>query len=167
MMVFLSAYFNTQRYNKMTQAIHTTINFFYEQVEQVDNIAQTKDWIHSIVQQHSKHIGTLNYIFCNDEYLLVINQKELQHNTYTDVISFDYAEEPNEVTGDIYISTQRVAENAPTYNASFRNELARVMIHGVLHLLGYDDHGAEAKLLMRSQEDTALHHALIQPFLRA
>ena len=99
-----------------------------------------------------KHIGALNYIFCDDEYLIKINIEFLNHNTYTDIITFDYCV-GDELISDIYISTERVAENAKEFNETFEGELNRVLIHGLLHLCGYKDKTEEDATLMRSKEN--------------
>lgn len=95
--------------------------------------------------------GTLNYIFCNDDYLLELNKTYLQHDYYTDILSFPLSLEP--VEGDIYISIDRVRENAVTFNTDFTTELSRVMAHGLLHFLGYDDHSEKNIRVMRQKEN--------------
>ncbi|HAI75322.1 MAG TPA: rRNA maturation RNase YbeY [Microscillaceae bacterium] len=133
------------------------INFFAEDSTfKLKNKLQYRQWIKLVVKQEGKKLGALNYIFCSDAYLLHINKTYLQHNTYTDIITFDQAEKPHTVQGDIYISVERVSENAQTFQTDFSVELARVMIHGVLHLMGYDDHKEADKLLMRQKENDAL-----------
>ncbi len=109
-------------------------------------------WISSAVSEMQKEVGAINYIFCDDAYLLKINQKHLKHNTLTDIISFDYSKN-DKLAGDIYISTERVAENAAKYKVSFANELQRVLIHGILHFVGFNDKTKEEKTEMRKQED--------------
>jgi rRNA maturation RNase YbeY len=109
-------------------------------------------WISSAVSEMQKEVGAINYIFCDDAYLLKINQKHLKHNTLTDIISFDYSEN-DKLAGDIYISTERVAENAAKYKVSFANELQRVLIHGILHFVGFNDKTKEEKIEMREQEN--------------
>lgn len=109
-------------------------------------------WISSAVSEMQKEVGAINYIFCDDAYLLKINQKHLKHNTLTDIISFDYSKN-DKLAGDIYISTERVAENAAKFKVSFANELERVLIHGILHFVGFNDKTKEEKTEMRKQED--------------
>ena len=109
-------------------------------------------WIEFTIHQEDKELGEINYIFCNDDYLLDINIKKLKHNTLTDIISFDYSV-GNVISGDIFISTERVNENAALFNAAPDDELNRVMIHGVLHYCGYKDKTDEEKKIMRSKED--------------
>ncbi len=131
------------------------INFFYEsngvQLEE-DKLSV---WIKGVIASEKKTIGEINYIFCDDEYLLKINQEFLQHDTYTDIISFDNTI-GNELSGDIFISTERVAENADVFRISFDEEIRRVMVHGVLHFCGYKDKTTEEKVLMRNKENEKL-----------
>jgi rRNA maturation RNase YbeY len=117
-----------------------------------------KKWISSIIEKKKRKPGDLNFIFCSDEHLLTINKQYLDHDTYTDIITFDYSKEDLEmpVSGDIFISVDRVKENATKFGKSFENELHRVIIHGTLHLLGYKDKGKSAKEEMTKQEDKAL-----------
>ena len=111
-----------------------------------------KDWIKKIIISEGKVLGNIGYIFCSDAYLLKLNKKYLAHETYTDIITFDYVE-GKIISGEIYISTPRVKENSTTLNINFKDEIDRVIAHGVLHLIGYGDHTAEQKELMRSRED--------------
>ena len=114
-----------------------------------------KTWLREIILSKDKKEGNINYIFCNDEHLLNINQKFLQHNTYTDIITFDYSE--NEfISGDIFISIERVKENAETFQVSFQEELLRVLAHGILHLIGYNDKTEKEKKIMRKEENKAI-----------
>jgi len=113
-------------------------------------------WILKVIRKHKKHPGEVNYIFCNDRYLLKLNREYLSHETYTDIITFPTAEEKHVVSGDIYISVERVRRNAAIYKTTFSDELHRVMIHGILHLTGFSDHSAAEKKKMRSLEDEAL-----------
>lgn len=114
-----------------------------------------KQWIKLITEKEKHTLGTINYIFCSDEELLEINVKHLNHNTYTDIITFDYTES-KKISSDIFISVDRVAENAKKFNASFEEELHRVMIHGVLHLCGFKDKSKADAELMRHKENQAL-----------
>jgi len=125
-----------------------------------------KQWVIKIIEKKKKKAGEINFIFCSDGYLLNINQRYLNHNTYTDIITFDYSKETNNppnplfkvefLSGDIYISVDRVEENAKKFSKTFENELHRVIIHGVLHLLGYTDKTKKAKEEMTMQEDLCL-----------
>lgn len=98
-------------------------------------------------------VGSINFIFCSDKYLLQLNQKYLNHNTYTDIITFDNSDSQHEISGDLYISVERVRENSKQFSGSFVIELQRVMIHGILHLLGYNDKSSKDKETMRNKED--------------
>lgn len=118
----------------------------------LDDKQQISDWVQFTLDSEEKELGELNYIFCDDDYLHNINVKTLKHNTLTDIISFDYTL-GIVVSGDVYISYERVKENADELNLSFKDELHRVMIHGVLHYCGYKDKSAEDKLTMRAKED--------------
>ena len=109
-------------------------------------------WIGDVVSSEGFQVGEINYIFCDDSYLNKINQEFLNHDTFTDVISFDYTL-GKEVGGDIFISIERVIENAEKFNEVFENELHRVMIHGILHFIGYKDKTKKDKTLMRTKED--------------
>ncbi len=109
-------------------------------------------WISSVIIDEGFTEGEINYIFCSDEYLLDINLKHLNHDTYTDVISFDYSLNKL-ISGDIYISIERVEDNAQIFNVSFQKELFRVMIHGILHYCGYKDKTVQDNKIMRSKED--------------
>jgi probable rRNA maturation factor len=121
-------------------------DFILEQEESVLN------WIEFVINQENKELGEINYVFCDDEYLVKINVNKLKHNTLTDIISIDYTVQ-NLISGDIYISTERVTDNANNFNALLKDELHRVMIHGVLHYCGYDDKTSKEKQIMRSKED--------------
>lgn len=109
-------------------------------------------WLKEVIISEEKVPGNINYIFCSDEYLLDINKKFLSHDYYTDVITFDYCEE-DVISGDIFISVDSVRDNAAHYGVTFERELDRVMVHGVLHLIGYDDHCDEDIAEMRAKED--------------
>jgi len=109
-------------------------------------------WIGDVVSSEGFQVAEINYIFCDDSYLNKINQEFLNHDTFTDIISFDYTL-GKEVGGDIFISIERVLENAEKFNEVFENELHRVMIHGILHFIGYKDKTKKDKTLMRTKED--------------
>ena len=114
-----------------------------------------KLWIKTIIDKEKHTLGTINYMFCNDDELLEINIKHLNHNTLTDIITFDYTED-KKISSDIFISVDRVLENAKKFEVSFEDELRRVMIHGVLHLCGYKDKSKPDVELMRKKENWAL-----------
>ncbi|TAF66930.1 MAG: rRNA maturation RNase YbeY [Cytophagales bacterium] len=115
-----------------------------------------KKWIETIIKQEKYTLINLNYIFCDDQYLHQINWQYLEHDTYTDIITFDNAEEPQTIEGDIFISIERVQENAQQFNQPFQEELYRVLAHGILHLIGYQDKTQEQSQLMRQKENEAL-----------
>ena len=111
-----------------------------------------KAWLLKAAQKENRQPGEINYIFCDDEHLLHINQTYLKHNTLTDIITFDYSES-YVLAGDIFISIERVKENAKKFQVSFEEELRRVMVHGLLHLAGYKDKSKEEKTKMTRKED--------------
>ena len=115
-----------------------------------------KKWVSEVVMRRGKSVGNINYLFCDDEYLLDANKRYLNHDTYTDIITFDYVA-GNLVSGDIMISIDRVGENAVKFGVPFERELHRVIIHGVLHLLGQGDKSDEEAAEMRCLEEEALH----------
>ncbi|RYE30231.1 MAG: rRNA maturation RNase YbeY [Sphingobacteriaceae bacterium] len=130
------------------------INFFTEEIDfKLKHKKQLRHWIEATITAENYVLKEVNYIFCNDAYLLKINQDYLQHDTYTDIITFDNSEVENEVVSDIFISVERVAENAQTFQLTVLQELYRVMIHGALHLSGYKDKSAKDKKLMTEKEN--------------
>jgi probable rRNA maturation factor len=131
------------------------ISFNYEIDFELSKDLEFSQWISEVIVSEVRSEGEINYIFCDDEYLLNINQQYLNHDTLTDVISFDYSI-GNEINGDIYISIERVAENAVEFETSFADELKRVMIHGILHYCGYKDKTKEDEQKMRVKEDEKL-----------
>ena len=131
------------------------IAFHYETSFELTNENFLNDWINTIVLSHGYTIGEINYIFCDDTYLHKLNLDFLQHDTLTDIISFD-STLGKLIGGDIFISVERVAENAKDYKVSFTVELHRVMIHGVLHYMGFKDKSIVDKKRMRKEEDNAL-----------
>ena len=131
------------------------ISFNYETDFLLENESDYERWIQQIIITENKQEGEINYVFCDDEYLLDINQKYLNHDYYTDIISFDYSV-ANELHGDIFISIDRVRENANEFKVSFHNELLRVMAHGVLHYCGYKDKTDEQSALMRTKENESI-----------
>ena len=131
------------------------IAFHYETSFELSNENFLNDWINTIVSSHGYTIGEINYIFCDDTYLHKLNLDFLQHDTLTDIISFD-STLGKLIGGDIFISVERVAENAKDYKVSFTDELHRVMIHGVLHYMGFKDKSIVDKKRMRKEEDNAL-----------
>lgn len=133
------------------------IIFFAEQIDfALSNEEKAKDWLQLVAQKANYTVNGLNYIFCNDAYLHQINVEYLDHDTYTDIITFDNSEEEQLIEGDIFISIERIHENAASYQVPFQTELHRVMAHGLLHLIGFGDKTAAEKLEMRTQEDQAI-----------
>ena len=128
------------------------ISFNYETDFELDNEEQYEDWISRIIESEGFDEGEINYIFCDDEYLHKINVEYLDHDTLTDIISFDYTV-GNLIQGDIFVSIERVQDNANDFKVSFEEELKRVLSHGVLHYCGYKDKSPEDEALMRSKEE--------------
>ena len=126
---------------------------FHNEIEFVlQNQGELQRWIKKVITSENKEIGEINYIFCSDEYLLERNIKYLDHDTLTDIITFNYCK-GQIITSDIMISIDRVKENSTIFDNSFTEELHRVMIHGILHLIGYDDKTEKEKNLMREKEN--------------
>jgi rRNA maturation RNase YbeY len=133
------------------------IHFFSEDLPfDLSQKLRRKHWLKQLAAGEGFLIKELNYIFCSDEYLYKINVDYLQHDTYTDIITFDNSEKSGEIEGDIFISLDRVKENAKTHQQEEENELTRVLSHGLLHLMGYADKTKQAASLMRSKEDEAI-----------
>ena len=128
------------------------INFNYETEFLLDNEEAFASWISTVISSEGKNEGEINYIFCDDNYLYNINVEHLGHDTLTDIISFDYCV-GNEINGDVFVSVERVRDNAVDFNVSFEEELKRVLVHGVLHYCGYKDKSEKDSLLMRQKED--------------
>lgn len=130
----------------------TGVSFFFEDVEfDLPDWENLSDWLQTIAREEGKPFLELNIIFCSDEYLRQVNVEHLNHDYYTDIITFPYSE--NAIHGDIFISSERVEENAMLHQISFMTELYRVMAHGVLHLAGYGDKAPAEQKIMRSKED--------------
>ena len=128
------------------------ISFNYETEFELPNESAIERWISQVIASEQKREGEISYVFCDDDYLLELNQNYLQHDTLTDIISFDYTV-GNELNGDIFISVERVRENAEIFNQTFDNEILRVMIHGVLHYCGYKDKSTIDEQRMREKEN--------------
>ena len=120
------------------------------------NAPGVRDWIHALILREDFRLDFLNFIFCSDKYLHEINLQYLDHDTYTDIITFDNSDEAIGIEGDIFISLERVAENAAEYKVDVETELLRVMAHGVMHLCGYDDKSEKDIAKMRRKENEAL-----------
>jgi probable rRNA maturation factor len=140
----------------LDSTLNMEINFFNEDLTMPEfNQSAVSAWIDEVICAHELHTGCLNFIFCSNNYLLKINQDFLNHDYYTDVITFDYCENKR-VSGDVYISVEMVKENADKLAQDSLNELLRVIIHGVLHLCGYNDKTKQEKDEMTQQENLAL-----------
>ncbi len=131
------------------------IAFNYEKTFQLKDENRLEKWIQNVVSSNGFEVGEINYIFCDDAYLHKLNVEFLQHDTLTDIISFDNSL-GKLINGDIFISVERVEDNANDFEVSFDDELHRVMIHGVLHYMGFKDKSDDEKLEMRNQENQAL-----------
>lgn len=133
------------------------IRFFTEDISfTLKDKNKLRKWIQVVIDNEGKLPGDLNYIFCSDEFLYKLNIEYLNHDTLTDIITFDLSEDEDEISGEIYISIDRVRENAKKFKVPFYNELHRVMIHGILHLAGYHDKTQEEVTMMRGKEDKCL-----------
>lgn len=129
------------------------VSFHSEQTDfTVSNPEQIATWLEETCRAEGKELTELGIIFCSDDYLLEMNRKHLNHDYFTDIITFDYCEDSN-VSGDLFISVDRVEENASGFDVSMLDELHRVIVHGALHLIGYSDKGEAAKTQMTSKED--------------
>jgi rRNA maturation RNase YbeY len=131
------------------------INFNYENDFVLDNANEHADWLSRVILSEQKKEGEINYIFCDDDYLHKLNVDYLDHDTLTDVISFDYGL-GNQLIGDCFISIERVVDNAKDFKVSFEEELRRVLVHGILHYCGYKDKTTEDEIIMRSKEEEKL-----------
>lgn len=130
------------------------IHLFEEDIQvKIKNKLALKKWLKNTIEKEKQKLGELNYIFCSDKYLLDMNVSYLNHDTFTDIITFDNSETEGLIEGDIFISVERVEENAKKFGVSFSEELNRVMVHGVLHLLGYKDKKKAEQEKMREMEN--------------
>ena len=129
------------------------IRYFKEDTKfEFKSRALNNKWLKMVAESEIRRIGDINIIFCSDNYILDVNMKYLQHDYFTDIITFDYCEK-NRLNGDLFISVDSVRENALFYGTEFSDELNRVIVHGILHLVGYDDHSEEDIAVMRSKAD--------------
>lgn len=128
------------------------ISFNYETDFELSDETAISNWLSQVIVSESKKEGDINYIFCDDDYLHKINVEYLNHDTLTDIISFDYSV-GNELHGDIFVSVERVVDNAKDFEVSFDEELKRVLVHGILHYAGYKDKSEEDELKMRQKEE--------------
>ncbi|MDO5760180.1 MAG: rRNA maturation RNase YbeY [Bacteroidota bacterium] len=131
------------------------ISFNIENSFELKDKLRIKRWIKQVIEKYGYRLGEISYIFCSDERILEVNKQYLSHDFYTDIITFDYVEK-EKINGDIFISTDRVKENAKDFNVPFQQELLRVIIHGILHLLGFEDHSQEEQQQMREKENEAI-----------
>ena len=130
--------------------------YFFSEIEfSLDDESRVRQWIKSTIEAEERQLREISVIFCDDNYLLSLNQKYLSHDTLTDILTFNRSKD-KQIAGDIYISVDRIQENAMIFQASFREELCRVLIHGILHLIGFTDKSEENKKIMRSKEDEYL-----------
>lgn len=133
-----------------------TIKFYSEKIRfKLPNPRKTTNWLKNVCLQENHKLDSLTYIFCSDEYLRVLNKQFLNHSTYTDILSFDYSDS-RKILGEIYISIPTVRENAKNFQQSFNIELRRVIIHGLLHFMGYNDKNSTQKAQMRRKEEACL-----------
>lgn len=138
-----------------------SIKYFHEDVP-MPGIKRrlASNWIKSVITEEGNTMGEISFIFCSDNYLLEVNKEYLNHDYFTDIITFDYVE-GKQVSGDIFISTDRVKANASEFKTTFVNEIHRILIHGILHLLGYKDKIKKDKVLMTEKEDYYLNKLII------
>lgn len=131
-----------------------SINFFEEDIKfNLPQKVKVKTWIKNVIQKEGVSFNEINFIFCSDPYLKEINQAYLQHDYFTDIVTFDNSEEEGVLEGDIFISIDRIQENSLEFSITFDQELRRVLIHGVLHLIGYGDKSPDEQVHMRQKED--------------
>lgn len=138
------------------------IEFHFRSDLLLENKSDFSDWVNRILESEDFLQGQIDYIFCTDDYLLKLNQEYLNHDTFTDIITFDYTNGKT-ISGDIFISTERVQENAKSFEVDFHEELLRVMSHGVLHLMGYGDKSEEDKKIMRAKEEEKMKMFHVEP----
>jgi len=128
------------------------INYFFEEIEDIEIEPRTSAWLNELISLEGKKTGKINYIFCSDDGLLKVNQDYLQHDYYTDIITFDYVKGKN-ISADIFVSLPRIFDNAEKLAKNFNQEFHRVLAHGILHLCGYKDKSEEEIKIMRQKED--------------
>lgn len=128
------------------------INYFFENIDPKKIDSNISNWLEDLILSENKKLGDINYIFCDDEYLLKVNQDYLDHDYYTDIITFDYVKGKT-ISGDIFVSLPRILDNASTLSQDSEKEFRRVLAHGILHLCGYKDKTQEEESTMRQKED--------------
>ena len=138
------------------------IEFHFKSELVIQNKPDYVDWINRVIISEGFSVGQIDYIFCSDEYLLELNKEYLNHDTFTDIITFDYTD-GKIISGDIFISTDRVEDNARRFDVEFLNELRRVMSHGILHLAGFGDMSIEEKKIMREKEEEKIKMFHVEP----
>ncbi len=138
------------------------IEFHFKSELVIQNKPDYVDWINRVIISEGFSAGQIDYIFCSDEYLLELNKEYLNHDTFTDIITFDYTD-GKIISGDIFISTDRVEDNARKFDVEFLNELRRVMSHGILHLAGFGDKSIEEKKIMREKEEEKIKMFHVEP----
>ncbi|MEE9361909.1 MAG: rRNA maturation RNase YbeY [Cellulophaga sp.] len=138
------------------------INYNYEVDFKLTEESKYTDWVDLVISKEAHELGEITFIFCTDEYLLKINQNYLKHDTYTDIITFDYTENRT-VSADVFISLDRVRENAVKFKITSDQEMLRVMVHGVLHLLGYKDKTTSDTEMMREKEEEMMQLFHVEP----
>ena len=132
------------------------IQFFFENIDEIPISTATISWLEDVIKTENKKLGEINYILCDDEYLLKVNQDFLDHDYYTDIITFDYVKGKT-ISGDIFVSLPRISDNAKNLVKDFNSEFHRVLAHGILHLMGYKDKTEEEITEMRQKEDFYLN----------
>ena len=132
------------------------IQFFFENIEKINIDADVTKWLQKIIVSEEKKVGEITYVFCDDDYLLKINQDYLKHDYYTDIITFDYVKGKT-ISADIFVSLPRILDNTQLHSKDFTNEFHRVLAHGILHLCGYKDKTTEEISLMREKENFYLN----------
>ena len=132
------------------------IQFFFENIDEIPISTATISWLEDVIKTENKKLGEINYILCDDEYLLKVNQDFLDHDYYTDIITFDYVKGQT-LSGVIFVSLPRISDNAKTLVRDFNSEFHRVLAHGILHLMGYKDKTEEEITVMRQKEDFYLN----------
>lgn len=160
MLLFISL----KKITKLINTVYMTSKGIFFNNEEVDfklsEKLKIKRWLKALISKENCVLGEINFVFCSDSYLLKMNQEYLQHDTYTDIITFDYCEitktNLRRISGDVFISIDRIKENAEKFNTGFENELKRVLAHGTLHLIGYKDKKKEDKQQMTNKENEAL-----------
>ena len=133
--------------------MNNNLCFHFQDISKFPLPNNIHEWMKGVIIHEKFILSKINVIFCSDSYLLTLNKKHLDHNYYTDILTFDYRTNPKEIYGDLFISQERIIENASSFIVSLDNELLRIVVHGLLHLFGYSDKSKNDKNLMQSMED--------------